>query len=159
VGKEGLFLSLIGTLGAGKTAFVKGFAEGFGVEGDKVASPTFVIASEYETPVGPRLVHVDFYRVESGEALEDTGFLDMLGPGAVVAVEWADRFPEALPRDCLELRIEREAVAQGADGGQGAAESTPRSFCARATGEGAGRALARWRAGLPAVEGIEILEI
>ena len=45
-------------------------------------------------------------------ALEETGFLDMLVPGAVVAVEWADRFPEALPRDRMELQIEREAVAE-----------------------------------------------
>ncbi|MBW2273698.1 MAG: tRNA (adenosine(37)-N6)-threonylcarbamoyltransferase complex ATPase subunit type 1 TsaE [Deltaproteobacteria bacterium] len=144
LGAQGLVLSLVGELGAGKTAFVKGLALGLGLEGVSVASPTFVIASEYETPAGPRLVHVDLYRVESVQALEEAGFLDMLEPGAVVAVEWADRFPEALPRDRLELRIEREA------GGEG-----PRRFEAQAAGARAKEVLESWREELERVVGLE----
>lgn len=103
-------IALVGPLGAGKTAFVKGLAAGLGIDPARVASPTFVVASEY--PAGARpLAHVDLYRLESEAELEAAGFLDLLEPGAVVAVEWADRFPEALPSDRLALRIERPADA------------------------------------------------
>jgi tRNA threonylcarbamoyladenosine biosynthesis protein TsaE len=101
-------ISLVGPLGAGKTAFVKGLAGGLGVDPARVASPTFVIASEYPAE-GRSLAHVDLYRIESEAELEAAGFLDLLEPGAVVAVEWADRFPAALPADRLEVRLERPA--------------------------------------------------
>ncbi len=103
---RGAVLGLIGPLGAGKTEFVKGLAEGLGVDPALVASPTFVIASAY--PGGRlELAHVDLYRIESEDELLATGFLDLLAPDAVVAVEWADRFPEALPADRVEIRIAR----------------------------------------------------
>ena len=97
VGPEGLLIALIGPLGAGKTVFAKGLAEGLGIDPAVVASPTFVIASEYPVPDGRRLAHIDLYRVESAAELEAAGFLDWLEPGVLVAVEWADRLPEALP--------------------------------------------------------------
>jgi tRNA threonylcarbamoyladenosine biosynthesis protein TsaE len=102
-------VALVGPLGAGKTEWVKGLAEGLGVDPRLVASPTFVIASEYpgRGPGIRRLAHVDLYRLESEAELEATGFLDLLAPGTVVAVEWADRFPEALPADRIEVRIGR----------------------------------------------------
>jgi tRNA threonylcarbamoyladenosine biosynthesis protein TsaE len=100
-----LVIGLVGPLGAGKTEWVKGMAEGLGVKAELVASPTFVIASEY--PGARPLAHVDFYRLESEGELEAAGFLDLLDPGRVVAIEWADRFPEALPDDRLEVRIAR----------------------------------------------------
>jgi len=117
-----LVIGLVGPLGAGKTEWVKGLAEGLGVEAKLVASPTFVIASEY--PGARALAHVDFYRLESEGELEAAGFLDLLDPGRVVAIEWADRFPDALPDDRIEVRIARgvkepetlreiEAVARG----------------------------------------------
>ena len=136
VDPRGLVVALIGPLGAGKTVFVKGLAEGLGVDPASVASPTFVIASEYAAPSGRRLAHVDLYRVNSAGELEAAGFLDLLEPGAVVAVEWADRIPEALPPDRIELRIERD----GAEG-----EPTRRVLNAVAFGDVAGAALARWR--------------
>ena len=107
VASGGCVIGLAGPLGAGKTAFVKGLAEGLGLDPQQVASPTFVIASEYPVPDGRRLVHVDLYRLESVAELDATGFADLLGPDAVVAVEWADRLPEGLPRDRLAVRIER----------------------------------------------------
>jgi tRNA threonylcarbamoyladenosine biosynthesis protein TsaE len=157
---EGLVLSLVGELGAGKTAFVQGLAVGLGVEGVRVASPTFVIASEYETAAGPRLVHVDLYRVESVAALEDVGFLDMLGPGAVVAVEWANRFPEALPKDRLELRIERASGADpvGEPGDEAGEEIGTRRFEARAAGTRSSEVLDLWRGELSRVEGVEVVD-
>jgi len=129
----GLVLSLIGPLGAGKTVFVKGLAEGLGIDPVSVSSPTFVIANQYQGPAGRRLAHVDLYRLKTASELDDVGFLDMLEPGAVVAVEWGDRLPGALPGDRLEVRVERET---------GTGES--RSFAASATGEGSQRVLEAW---------------
>ena len=102
---RGLLISLVGDLGVGKTVFVKGLAEGLGIEPAGVASPTFVICSEYPTPAGHTLAHVDLYRVKHLVELEAVGFDDLLEPGTVVAVEWGDRFPEALPLDHLEIEI------------------------------------------------------
>jgi tRNA threonylcarbamoyladenosine biosynthesis protein TsaE len=126
-------VALVGPLGAGKTEWVKGLAEGLRVDPDQVASPTYVIASEYRAPAGRRLAHVDLYRVESEGELEATGFLDLLVPGMVVAVEWADRFPAALPADRIEVRIERGAEAE-----------TERGLELRATGPLAWKLLGAW---------------
>ncbi len=100
-------IGLTGPLGAGKTEWVRGMAEGLGVDTRLVTSPTFVIASEY--PGRRPLAHVDFYRLESEPELEATGFMDLLDPGRVVAIEWADRFPGALPEERIEVRIARDA--------------------------------------------------
>ena len=135
----GTVIHLVGELGAGKTHFVKGLAAGLGIEPDQVSSPTFVIVSQYRAG-GRMLAHVDLYRLQSAEDLDDVGFLDLLEPGAVVAVEWADRFPEALPRDRLELRVERNEAVEGS-----------RSFTASATGEGSRRLESAWRNRLGAV--------
>jgi len=107
----GLVIGLAGPLGAGKTEWVKGLAEGFGIEPELVTSPTFVIASEY---AGRReLVHADLYRLDHPAELDAAGFADWLVPGHVVAIEWADRFPDALPRDRIDLSLERTAGAAG----------------------------------------------
>ncbi len=129
---EVVVVALIGPLGAGKTEWVKGLAEGLGIDPRLVASPTFVIASEY--PGRRRLAHVDLYRLDSEAALEATGFRDLLAPGAVVAVEWADRFPAMLPADRVEVEIGRR--------GMGAAEE--REIAVRATGASAQRVVGEW---------------
>jgi tRNA threonylcarbamoyladenosine biosynthesis protein TsaE len=109
-------VALIGPLGAGKTVFVKGLAEGLGIDSAQVVSPTFVIAAQHEGQPGGatarRLVHVDLYRVGSAAELDDAGWLDWLQPGALVAVEWGGRFPEALPDDHLEVSIEGRTDAR-----------------------------------------------
>ena len=132
----GLVIGLIGPLGAGKTAFVKGLAEGLGLDPAQVASPTFVIGCEYATPGGLRLAHVDCLRVESEAELEAAGFLDLLVPGVVLAVEWSDRFPDALPADRLELHFVRAAGPDAA---------TRRELNAVAFGPVSQAVLARWR--------------
>lgn len=117
IGAEGLFVALVGPLGSGKTVFVKGLAEGLGVEPRAVSSPTFVIAQQYVVPQGPdALYHVDLYRLERAEELESIGFYDMLAPGGVIAVEWADRFPGVLGPDTLRIEFEGPAVEEGAGG-------------------------------------------
>ena len=145
IGEEGLVLALVGPLGAGKTHFVKGLAEGLGIDPARVASPTFVIASEYPAARGLRLAHVDLYRVKSEAELEGTGFSDLLVPGTVVAIEWGDRFPGALPADRLEIQIER-GDATGA---------SQRRLNAIASGERAGAVLARWVEALAAEPQLE----
>ncbi|MDH3214224.1 MAG: tRNA (adenosine(37)-N6)-threonylcarbamoyltransferase complex ATPase subunit type 1 TsaE [Myxococcales bacterium] len=140
----GLVVALIGPLGAGKTVFAKGLAEGLGIDPGLVASPTFVIASEYSAPDGRRLTHVDLYRIESAAELEAAGFLDWLEPGVLVAVEWADRFPEAMPADRLEVRLSRPDAAE---------DPARRTLHAMALGATAEAALAGWSARLAAAAG------
>lgn len=141
IDERGAVIALIGALGTGKTLFVKGLAQGLGLDPAGVASPTFVIASEYRAPADRGFAHVDLYRLKSAAELEGAGFLDLLAPGAIVAIEWGDRFSEALPADRLEVTIERRAGI--------AAE---RSFSASARGPLAEAALTRWRARIAAAE-------
>lgn len=117
IGADGAVLALIGPLGAGKTVFVKGLAEGLGLDPRGVSSPTFVIAQQYPLPEeGPEVLHhVDLYRLEDEEELVNIGFEDMLAPGGVLAVEWADRFPGVLGRDCLRIEFEGPSASE-ADG-------------------------------------------
>ena len=130
----GLVIALVGPLGAGKTVFAQGLAEGLDVDEGLVSSPSFVIANELKTPGGLRLVHADLYRVESEGELESAGWLDWLANGSVVAVEWGDRFPQALPRDHLEVRL------SGADAGR----TERRTLEVRAGGPVSEAALERW---------------
>ena len=104
IGAGGLAIGLVGPLGSGKTLFVKGLAAGLGVDPRIVSSPTFVIAQQYPVPEGPESLHqLDLYRLASEAELESIGFLDLLGPGQVLAVEWLDRFPEVLGDERLEI--------------------------------------------------------
>lgn len=95
--RVGDFVALVGDLGAGKTCFVQGLAAGLGVAG-RVASPTFILMRAHPGPVP--LYHADAYRLASGGELVDIGLEDWLTEG-VVALEWADRAPEACPEDAL----------------------------------------------------------
>lgn len=95
---------LEGPLGAGKTAFARGLAEGLGCDPDDVSSPTFTIIQEYRgrTP----FQHVDLYRLTPAEA-HDLG-LDELLDHNVLAVEWPDRWRDA-PTDAVRVCIAVEA--------------------------------------------------
>ncbi|MBM4126648.1 MAG: tRNA (adenosine(37)-N6)-threonylcarbamoyltransferase complex ATPase subunit type 1 TsaE [Nitrospira sp.] len=99
----GEVLALIGSLGAGKTALVRGIAAGLDVPPESVSSPTFVLAHEYHGRVP--LVHIDLYRLRTGAEAESIGLNDYLDGSIVVAIEWADRFPEWLPADRLEVQL------------------------------------------------------
>ena len=85
---------LSGTLGAGKTAFVRGMAAGLGIDPDAVSSPTFTLLHEYG---GGRLTlyHADLYRLEK-TAAEDIGLEEPRIAEGVLAIEWPDRLSREL---------------------------------------------------------------
>jgi tRNA threonylcarbamoyladenosine biosynthesis protein TsaE len=101
----GMVLALVGELGAGKTEFVKGLARGLGVR-DAVRSPTFTLVHEHAARDGLRLVHIDLYRLRSEEEALALGWEELAGPGSVVAVEWADRFPGLFGSETRWIRFE-----------------------------------------------------
>jgi len=106
---RGIILGLIGELGSGKTVFIQGLAEGLGVPRDYyITSPTFTLINEY--PGRHRLYHVDLYRLEDPDAIEDIGLYDLLRGDGVVAIEWADRLPGAYLDE--HVRIQAEIVAE-----------------------------------------------
>lgn len=95
------FVALYGGLGAGKTALVRGMGAAVGTA--EVRSPTFTIVHEYET--SPRLIHFDAYRLHDAEELFAIGFEDYLAQDAILVLEWAERVPEALPPERLEIHL------------------------------------------------------
>jgi tRNA threonylcarbamoyladenosine biosynthesis protein TsaE len=99
--RAGQVLLLEGPLGAGKTAFARGVAEGLGCDGDDVSSPTFTIVQEYRGKIA--LQHVDLYRLKP-EEVDDLALEDLL-EDSVMAVEWPDRWRRA-PADAIHISIE-----------------------------------------------------
>ncbi len=93
---------LSGALGAGKTAFVRGLADGLGADPSNVTSPTFTLIQEYP---GRQcmLYHVDLYRLEPRE-VDDLGLDELLSQEAIVAVEWPERLPRPI-EDAIEVLI------------------------------------------------------
>src|SRR5262250_1827917 len=81
---------LYGELGAGKTIFAKGLADGFGVvDVDEVSSPTFTLINQYRGRV--KIYHIDLYRIEPG-TLDGLGLEEIFDdPDAAVIIEWAER--------------------------------------------------------------------
>ncbi|WP_298703120.1 tRNA (adenosine(37)-N6)-threonylcarbamoyltransferase complex ATPase subunit type 1 TsaE [uncultured Veillonella sp.] len=99
-----LCIALVGDLGTGKTHMAQGIAEGFGVS-EEVTSPTFALMNTYETGHGP-LYHFDVYRLDDEAELDGIGFAEFT-EDTLSIVEWADKFPDALPLEVLWVRIER----------------------------------------------------
>jgi tRNA threonylcarbamoyladenosine biosynthesis protein TsaE len=100
-----VLLALIGDLGSGKTVFVQGLAKGLNVPSEYyITSPTFTLVNEY--PGRLELVHIDLYRLEHYDDLEDIGLDDILYRNAVVSIEWAEKLPADLMTNCLAVRFE-----------------------------------------------------
>ena len=93
--QAGAVVLLSGDLGAGKTAFVRGLADGLLINTDEVTSPTFTLVHEYRGGRLP-LIHVDLYRLERVD-LDEIGLDQDLAMTGVIAVEWAERMSRAIP--------------------------------------------------------------
>ena len=104
---HGGFVALYGDLGAGKTVLCRGVGRVLGL--GHLSSPTFTIVQEY--PTVPPLFHFDAYRLADEDELYAMGFEDYLDRSGLILMEWADRVPDALPRDRLDIEI----VGSGAD--------------------------------------------
>ena len=98
-------IAYFGDLGAGKTAFTRGLAQGLGIT-DPVTSPTYTIVNEYLSGRIP-LFHFDMYRLSSSDELFDIGWEDYLSRGGVCAVEWSEKVEDAFFGDEIVLRIEK----------------------------------------------------
>ena len=99
-------IASFGDLGAGKTAFTRGLAQGLGIT-DPVTSPTYTIVNEYLSGRIP-LFHFDMYRLSSSDELFDIGWEDYLSRGGVCAVEWSENVEDAL-QDAIRVTIEKDA--------------------------------------------------
>lgn len=104
--KRGDLVLLNGPLGAGKTTLTRGIGEGLGASGT-VQSPTFVLARTHKTTAGPKLVHVDAYRLGSAMELDD---LDIDFQNSIVVVEWARDYVDGLTENYLVVSIDRSAA-------------------------------------------------
>ncbi len=116
----GTVVAFTGGLGAGKTAFISGMAEGLGVT-DRVTSPTFTIVNEYEGGQLP-LFHFDMYRLGGADELFDIGWEDYLVRGGICAVEWSENVADAIESDAVRVSIapgetenERVITIEGAE--------------------------------------------
>lgn len=102
--KSGDVICLQGDLGAGKTTFTQGLAQGWGSL-DSVSSPTFILVNQYRRADGSTLFHLDAYRLESVPEAEELDLDSMLAEGALV-IEWPERLSDLIPNEHLHIRLE-----------------------------------------------------
>ena len=98
---------LHGELGAGKTLFVKGFAEGIGIDTKRVSSPSYTLMNEYKLNKDFSIFHIDLYRLNSFEEVIDIGLFDILESNMPCLVEWAERIEELNKLPHLDITIKR----------------------------------------------------
>lgn len=101
--KDGSVIAMFGDLGAGKTAFTRGFAKGMGISCD-VSSPTFALVNEYRGKKRT-LYHFDMYRISGWDDLYSTGYFDYLDAGGCLIIEWSENIEAILPDDCIRVTI------------------------------------------------------
>lgn len=106
--KESLVLSLNGYLGGGKTTFVQGFAKGLGIK-EKILSPTFVILKRFKliNKNYNNFYHIDCYRIQNSKEILSLNIKEILKDSKnIVAIEWAERIKNILPKDSITLHFE-----------------------------------------------------
>lgn len=114
--RGGATVCLYGDLGAGKTTLIKGIASAFDIPERDIGSASFVIVAEYETT--PPFYHIDLYRVERENDIDDLGIWEYIGSGGIAVVEWAERLSE-LPEDVIKVKMNyvdensREIIIEG----------------------------------------------
>jgi tRNA threonylcarbamoyladenosine biosynthesis protein TsaE len=97
-----------GSMGAGKTTFIKAICEELGVE-DTINSPTFAIVNEYRSQSGELIYHFDFYRINKIDEAYDFGYEDYFYSGALCFIEWPEKIDELLPGNCVTVKISEQA--------------------------------------------------
>ena len=102
--RPGDIFLLTGDLGAGKTTLTQGILWGMGSD-DYVRSPTFVLATEYDADIP--LHHIDLYRIDGVDEMDELGLDELVEDGGVVVVEWAEKAAELFPTGRLQINIER----------------------------------------------------
>ncbi len=102
--KPGDVICLQGDLGAGKTTFTQGLAQGWGSL-DSVSSPTFILVNQYRRADGSKLFHMDAYRLDSVPEAEELDLDSMLAEGAII-IEWPERLGDLIPKEHLHIRLE-----------------------------------------------------
>src|SRR5215467_12244522 len=102
--QTGDVICLQGELGAGKTTFVQGIAQGWGSV-DAVSSPTFILVNVYRREDQNQLFHMDAYRLDSTPEAEELDLDSMLADGALI-IEWPERMPELIPAERLWIQLE-----------------------------------------------------
>ena len=100
--RAGDVVILDGEMGAGKTVFAKGVAQGLGID-EEVTSPTYAYMNDYDG----RLFHYDCYRIESVAQAEQLGLADYLDMGGICLVEWAQNIAPLLPKVCKRVCIRK----------------------------------------------------
>lgn len=103
--KGGEVICYKGGLGAGKTTFTGGLAEGIGLDAE-VTSPTFALVNEYSKGGLPTLYHFDMYRIDNEDDLFATGFYDYLDGKNILAIEWSENIADSIPDDAIIINIE-----------------------------------------------------
>jgi tRNA threonylcarbamoyl adenosine modification protein YjeE len=101
--RAGDLVLLEGNLGAGKTTLTRGIGEALGASGT-IQSPTFVLARTHKTTLGPKLVHVDAYRLSSAVELDD---LDIDFERSIVVIEWPRDFLDGVLDQFIRVKIDR----------------------------------------------------
>ncbi|MCU0409053.1 MAG: tRNA (adenosine(37)-N6)-threonylcarbamoyltransferase complex ATPase subunit type 1 TsaE [Bacteroidales bacterium] len=105
-GRSRIF-AFYGSMGAGKTTFIKAICEYLGAE-DLVSSPTFTLVNEYRTSSGEPLFHIDFYRIRNTTELFDFGIEEYLTGEYYCFIEWPELAEEILPPGTVKVKISVE---------------------------------------------------
>ena len=100
----GQVIELLGDVGAGKTTFTRGLAEGLGVK-ESITSPSFTISKTYALPGGKNLVHYDFYRLPDPGLMSEDLSESIDNPNNIVIIEWADSVANLLPENHIKITI------------------------------------------------------
>jgi tRNA threonylcarbamoyladenosine biosynthesis protein TsaE len=103
---SGGYFHLEGELGAGKTLFAKGIASAYGIDPDRVVSPTFALVNRYSAE-GQTVYHIDLYRIDNERELVELGLEEIEEePGVVLVVEWPEKLGRYRRRDATTIRLE-----------------------------------------------------
>lgn len=97
-------ICLFGQLGSGKTVLTKGIAEGLGIEGKRVTSPSFILMRQHSGGKLP-LYHLDLYRLNNNEDIVNLGYEEYLYGDGVTVIEWAERLKKLLPAEYLRIEL------------------------------------------------------